>query len=182
MSERLYWQGSHDNFCGLYAADYIIARHKTAKAGNTNKLEDSFHRAFFALLKKAEKVGLLTANRIAARVKSGGFSSPQIARIFNSLSPNAREGLIATTFASSSFKRFAESIESKDRIKPASGCLPNCAIIKHDSGTHWLAVVGVREDGSYLCFDPNSSANVRRRERIEWDDGVFISRPGVLKV
>jgi hypothetical protein len=162
VSKKLVFQGKLDGFCGIYSAAHIIAMK------SDNDYEDAVELAFFGMLKSLEKLGHLTAKRIAG--PEAGFSDLMIAKAVNNMPSRNRGSLGAVAFRKSVFHNSNLAKRAKELISEGAGF-----VIQENGGAHWIAVTGLTKNGNYRCFDPWHSDPKKKRERIPWDEGVLIA-------
>ncbi|WP_271439630.1 hypothetical protein [Pontixanthobacter luteolus] len=161
-------QGKLDGFCGLYATTHLA----TVLSGR--EYESATEKLFYQLLRAIEKHGRLTAAKIAG--PDCGYTDLMIAEAFNALSSRQRAGLRAIAFRKRAFQISAYS-RNAWRCFDANGGL----VIQEAAGTHWLATSSLMRSGSYLCFDPSLDEPKLSRERIAWDQGIFLAPSQVIK-
>ncbi len=164
MPKQSAWQGSLDMLCGIYSAAHILSLNRK---GSQEKLQD---QAFRNLLLSAEEKKLFTAKHLTTR----GYYDRDLVVIINNLTPRRRHGLHATAFSHESLK----SLYNRDRralIRAGA-----YAIIQEHGTEHWIAVVRLRGDGGYHCFDPSLEDTTSRRQRVRWDRGVLLSPPDLI--
>lgn len=171
MPKRDTWQGRADCLCGIYCALDVIRDSKTL--GQTAAVRE--RRGLYWLLKSAEKLGYLDAEHLAG--SDGGFTSEQIEKIFNSLRPQMRHGLIAC--------------QIQHILPEYSGWTPDlkpifehhgCVMASVSNGKHWILVRDIASDGRATCFDPSlddRKYNERRKQADE--EGLAFLKPKMIE-